>query len=117
MSRTNRRDAIKNREQIDPLDFKPLNEQPANTITDDTEIIVKDSKGTGGKTTLGVVLSPLTERVKDLEETITIDIHSAIYIIQGDEEYTIESNKQMLVKEELFLDGTLNINGQLFIEA
>jgi hypothetical protein len=69
MSRTNKRSALTNRKQIDPLDFTVLNE--TSVPTDDTEIIVRNSQGTGSKVSLGVVLKPLSDRTEALETETT----------------------------------------------
>ncbi len=45
------------------------------------------------------------------------DYHNSVYDILARETYTILPRKQMLVKELLILDGTLIIEGQLFLEV
>ncbi len=46
---------------------------------------------------------------------MAIDIHSGIKEIIDGEEITIKSRKQMIVFGELKLDGTLNLEGDLWL--
>lgn len=52
-----------------------------------------------------------------VEVPTTNDIHSGLYDIQSTDTITVEARKQMVIFEELILDGTLVVNGKLYVRA
>ena len=72
MGRTRKSEQVSNREQQSALDFNELPLVQDNEVTDDTEILIRNSPHKESKTTLGVVLEPYAtnERVDVIEEEV-----------------------------------------------
>ncbi len=61
-------DYVVNRES-QQIDFKEIK---ATSVSDASELIIRNSKGTAGKTTLGEILRPLKEDLDTLKEDVSV---------------------------------------------